>query len=132
MPFIRLKRPLYFKFSHVKLMNIYQSSTGKMHYYGVIQCDDSELLRQTNESIQKNIRSCVPMSHIFHMKFPTHYNKPLYKARTKDNMPTVAEALKDSMNNFLVVDVIVKIDGYIIEEDNVHYVFQCSELYECE
>ena len=65
------------------------------------------------------------------MKFTTHYGRPKYFARTKENMPTVAEALQTTpeTQQECSIDLVVKVEGYTQEDGKAYYVFQCSELY---
>mgnify|MGYP001374194472 CR=1 FL=1 len=131
MRFVKFHVPLLFEFHSVKLLNVYHE---KKHYYGVIKCSDPKEIAKMNETIRKNIHSRLSfttVNDIFHMKFTTHYGRPKYSARTKENMPTVAEALRTTLETEqeCLIDLVVKIEGYTQEDGKAYYVFQCTELY---
>lgn len=140
MKYTKLRAPYYAEFTNVHLVDIHKSEDGGKYYYGTIKCvSNEEVLTNLNAFVQKHkpngILSNIGGNHqIIKIKFPTHYGRPKYKAIGLNNMPTVAEALQDELSKVcdgknLIVNLVIKIDGYVHCDGGLHIVLQCEELH---
>ena len=130
MLYIPLKEVYVFDFKNVRLMNVYKSEEGKHNYYGVIQVSDVSITG-VNEYIQNNKPpgELLELNNYLRFKFPTHYGRPVYKARKSNGMPTIAEVLCEELQHSEIqVDVKLKIEGYVKNLNELHVVVQCKEL----
>ena len=135
MKYIPLNKTYFQTFENVHLTNVYKCEEGKQHYYGIVKVCEYDL-KKLKEFVTKSCPKKYILDNHFtnnqiQIKFTTHYGKPQYKARKANNMPTVAEALVDylSSSEQLEIDLIVKIQGFVLSDVTAHVVIQCVELY---
>ena len=131
MKYTRLSEPYIIELENVELVDIYKTDEGKKNYYGILKCNNNqEKIQNMNLYLQRRkprygVLEYVGKDSRMRIKFPTHYGRPKYRAYGKDGMPTVAEVLQiDQM-----VDVRLKVEGYVQEGDMLHVTVQCMELY---
>ena len=140
MKFVKLQCPYFLELSNVRIKNIYQSTEGKGHFYGILgySHEHEPLLQKMKEDLQKkkpfhyNLVFSINTNNILRMKFPTHYGRPKYKAIKENGLPTVASAIQERLEKEeIFIDVVLKIEGYVCfpETNNCDFVLQCDKLY---